>query len=76
MEIKEELGIKEVGIKEVLARVQVDKVGEKGKRRIKGKKRRRRLPPMWVLPARARPSIVLNVERRIIYQKTAKRLAP
>ena len=62
METKEEMGTKEVGIKEALVRVKVAKAGEKGKRRIKQKKKRRKPPPMLVSTGRARSGIASSVE--------------
>ena len=62
METKEEMGTKEVGIKEALVRVKVAKAGGKGKRRIKQNKRRRKPPPMLVSTGRARSDITSSAE--------------
>ena len=69
------MGTKEAGIKEALARVKVAKVGEKGKRRIKQKRKRRKLPQVLVSAGRARSSIASSAEAPTIYQKTARRPA-
>ena len=77
MEIKVVLEIKEVTrTRAVPDRVQADKVEEKGKRRVKVKMRRRRLPLTWESPARARPNIATDVAIQTISQKIVRKLAP